>query len=124
MGIEDYKNRITITGEKQKDLREKAEYYSKANALLEQEHQQMREKYDSTLRCVNETLLKKSTMQIKLNNSREKLRETKTKIKDFELGIVELNEDMITERHESEVDQAAIIAQIDETRKKLSTQRT
>ena len=122
--IEDYKNRIKLTGERQKELEEKVEYYRKANALLGQEHKQLREKYDETLSSVNETLLKKSTVQIKLNQLREETVETKGKTLDFEHGIVELNEDMITDRRESALQQGEIQAKIDETKDKLKLQRS
>lgn len=121
--IKAYSEQLHVTEENIQLLKHKLELLSVSNVTLGPEQEEMRSQHDEIINVLNQTLMKKASMQIKLNDTRERLRDTYNRIKDFEQAFIELNEDMKLEDQEACAEEERLQKQINETSKKIAEQQ-
>nr|XP_022333249.1 trichohyalin-like isoform X5 [Crassostrea virginica] len=83
------------------DLADHQHELDKENAKLHPERELIRQKHEEIISQLNERMAEKANMQIILNETRDKVRQTNQSIVDLEDGILQLKEDLIQERTEA-----------------------
>ncbi|XP_062612590.1 putative leucine-rich repeat-containing protein DDB_G0290503 isoform X1 [Saccostrea cucullata] len=83
------------------DLEDQQHVLDKENAKLHPERELIRQKHEEIISQLNERMAEKANMQIILNETRDKVRQTNQSIVDLEDGILQLKEDLIQERTEA-----------------------
>ncbi|KAK3093277.1 hypothetical protein FSP39_013569 [Pinctada imbricata] len=87
----------------------------KENAKLHPERDLIREKHEEIITQLNERMAEKANMQIILNETRDKVRQTNQNIVDLEDGILQLKEDLILERTEARTEKKKLKKAVAET---------
>lgn len=83
------------------DLADHQHELERENAKLHPERELIRQKHEEIISQLNERMAEKANMQIILNETRDKVRQTNQSIVDLEDGILQLKEDLIQERTEA-----------------------
>ena len=121
--VQAYKVELDSIEKKIKDLDNEYERLTVSNVTLDPEKKKMQGEHDDLLAVLNQTLADKASMQIKLNETKNKLKDTYARTRDFEEALVELNKDMVEERAEAAEEEVRLRKEVEETEKKVEIQK-
>ncbi|KAJ8307998.1 hypothetical protein KUTeg_012872 [Tegillarca granosa] len=99
---------IDYLDDRQKEL-------EKENAKLHPENELVREQHELIISQLNQRMAEKASMQIILNETRDKVRQTNQNIVDLEDNILQLKEDLIQERTEARVERKKLKKAVTDT---------
>ncbi|XP_053377663.1 paramyosin-like isoform X3 [Mercenaria mercenaria] len=93
------------------------------NAQLHPEREQVRQQHEEIISQLNQRMAEKASMQIQLNETRDKVRQTNQDIVDLEDGILQLKEDLIQERGEARSEKRQLKKAVASTTEKTKEQK-
>ncbi|XP_039248760.2 uncharacterized protein LOC120326507 [Styela clava] len=105
---------VTASEETEKSLK-RQEMLQIENARLIPECDEVTKQHDEIIAALNQRMADKASKQIKLNETRDILRETTSNVKEFDLGMKNLNEDLAIFRHESKTEETELQQDIAKT---------
>ncbi|UJR21799.1 hypothetical protein I4U23_024874 [Adineta vaga] len=101
---------------------EQDKQYLKAIQELQAEKKRLQDQYDATINEVNERVSQKASLQIRLNETRDAVRETNRQTFDLEEDIMALKERIMQERNDARKEKARLEGEIATTTKQFEEQ--
>ncbi|XP_033734693.1 coiled-coil domain-containing protein 175-like isoform X1 [Pecten maximus] len=95
----------------------------KENAVLHPQRELVKEKHEQIISQLNQRMAEKASLQITLNETRDKVRQTNQDIVDLEDGILQLKEDLIVERKEARTEKKKLKRAVTDTAEKTKDQK-
>eukprot|EP00112_Aurelia_sp_Birch-Aquarium-sp1_P002150 Seg1232.20 transcript_id=Seg1232.20/GoldUCD/mRNA.D3Y31 product="hypothetical protein" protein_id=Seg1232.20/GoldUCD/D3Y31 len=89
---------------------------------LEPEKNRLKIHDDKMVALLNQTLTDRANMQIKLNDSRDHLRDTYQKISDIQQALIDVRKEMIEDKEEAQATKERLKKSVSETRKRVAEQ--
>ncbi|XP_071079910.1 coiled-coil domain-containing protein 175-like isoform X1 [Haliotis cracherodii] len=114
--LDNINTNIVYQGERQKQL-------EKENSILHPERELVRQQHEEIISQLNQRMAEKASMQIALNETRDKVRQANQNIVDLEDGILQLKEDLIQERTEARHEKKRLKRAVADTTEKTRDQR-
>ncbi|XP_065063055.1 myosin-2 heavy chain-like [Rhopilema esculentum] len=91
---------------------------------LEPEKDELTSQHERMVAVLNQTLTDRANMQIKLNETRDHLRETYRKISDVEKALIDIEVEMEEDKEEARINKDKLQKSVKETKKKVEEQAT
>ncbi|XP_069116380.1 coiled-coil domain-containing protein 175-like isoform X3 [Argopecten irradians] len=95
----------------------------KENAVLHPQRELVKEQHEQIISQLNQRMAEKASLQITLNETRDKVRQTNQDIVDLEDGILQLKEDLIVERKEARTEKKKLKRAVTDTAEKTKDQK-
>ncbi|XP_048240775.1 myosin heavy chain, striated muscle-like isoform X2 [Haliotis rufescens] len=114
--LDNINTNIVYQGERQREL-------EKENSILHPERELVRQQHEEIISQLNQRMAEKASMQIALNETRDKVRQANQNIVDLEDGILQLKEDLIQERTEARHEKKRLKRAVADTTEKTRDQR-
>ncbi|GFO41405.1 myosin-2 heavy chain-like [Plakobranchus ocellatus] len=105
------------------ELELKARELERENAILHPERELLKQQHEEIISQLNQKMADKATMQIALNETRDKVRQANQDIVDLEDGILQLKEDLIQERTEARHEKKRLKKAVIDTKTKTKEQK-
>ncbi|CAF0719881.1 unnamed protein product [Adineta ricciae] len=120
--IQQLQNELDKYLQQVRDCTEQDKNYLKAIQDLQAEKKRLQDQYNATINEVNERLSQKAALQIKLNETRDAVRETNKHTFDLEEDIMALKERIMQERNDARKEKARLEGEIATTTKQFEEQ--
>ncbi|XP_021379654.1 coiled-coil domain-containing protein 175-like isoform X2 [Mizuhopecten yessoensis] len=104
-------------------LEKRQQELDKQNAVLHPQRELVKEQHEQIISQLNQRMAEKASLQITLNETRDKVRQTNQDIVDLEDGILQLKEDLIVERKEARTEKKKLKRAVTDTTEKTKDQR-
>ncbi|XP_041352717.1 myosin heavy chain, non-muscle-like [Gigantopelta aegis] len=114
--LETINTNIVYLGNRQQQL-------EKENFSLQPEKEQIRQQHEEIISQLNQRMAEKASMQIALNETRDKVREANKDIVELEDSILQLKEDLIQERTEARQEKKRLKKAVTTTSEKTKEQK-
>ncbi|XP_076441588.1 uncharacterized protein LOC143280791 isoform X2 [Babylonia areolata] len=109
-------NNITALDRKARELEQE-------NAVLQPERELLKQQHEEIIAQLNQRMAEKASLQIALNETRDKVRQANQDIVDLEDGILQLKEDLIQERTEARQEKKRLKKAVTDTTQKTREQK-
>ncbi|XP_067680954.1 coiled-coil domain-containing protein 175-like [Haliotis asinina] len=114
--LDNINKNIVYQGERHQEL-------ERENSILHPERELVRQQHEEIISQLNQRMAEKASMQIALNETRDKVRQANQNIVDLEDGILQLKEDLIQERTEARHEKKRLKKAVADTAEKTKDQR-
>ncbi|XP_005098616.1 myosin-11 isoform X2 [Aplysia californica] len=121
--LEDLQAELDKMNNNMAELETKARELERENAVLHPERELLRQQHEEIISQLNQKMADKATMQIALNETRDKVRQANQDIVDLEDGILQLKEDLIQERTEARHEKKRLKKAVTDTQTKTKEQK-
>uniref|UniRef100_A0A2C9KTL3 Uncharacterized protein n=1 Tax=Biomphalaria glabrata TaxID=6526 RepID=A0A2C9KTL3_BIOGL len=106
-----------------KEFESKTEELERHNTILQPEKELLHQQHEEIISQLNQKMADKAMMQIALNETRDKVRQTNQDIEDIEDAILQLKEDLIQERTDARQEKKQLKQSVMETQQKTKEQK-
>ncbi|KAL8583839.1 hypothetical protein ACOMHN_040308 [Nucella lapillus] len=93
------------------------------NTVLQPEREMLKQQHEEIISQLNQRMAEKASLQIALNETRDKVRQANQDIVDLEDGILQLKEDLIQERTEARQEKKRLKKAVTDTTQKTREQK-
>ncbi|XP_064602504.1 polyamine-modulated factor 1-binding protein 1-like isoform X2 [Liolophura sinensis] len=104
-------------------LEDRQRLLEKENSVLHPERELIRQRHEEIISQLNQRMAEKASMQITLNETRDKVRQANQCILDLEDAIIQLKEDLIQERQDAREEKKRLKNAVNDTNRKTRDQR-
>lgn len=121
--LQDLQEQLDKMNNNMSELEVRARELERENAILHPERELLKQQHEEIISQLNQKMADKATMQIALNETRDKVRQANQDIVDLEDGILQLKEDLIQERTEARHEKKRLKKAVIDTKTKTKEQK-
>ncbi|GFR59407.1 myosin-2 heavy chain-like [Elysia marginata] len=121
--LKDLQEQLDKMNNNMTELEVRARELERENAILHPERELLKQQHEEIISQLNQKMADKATMQIALNETRDKVRQANQDIVDLEDGILQLKEDLIQERTEARHEKKRLKKAVIDTKTKTKEQK-
>ncbi|KAK3733004.1 hypothetical protein RRG08_002609 [Elysia crispata] len=121
--LKDLQEQLDKMNNNMAELEVRARELERENAILHPERELLKQQHEEIISQLNQKMADKATMQIALNETRDKVRQANQDIVDLEDGILQLKEDLIQERTEARHEKKRLKKAVIDTKTKTKEQK-